>query len=71
MPNECCISKGKDHKKYEFGCKVSILRTKNTGVIVGAMSFEKNVYDGKTLEPAIEQYQRLTGKEAKRGYFVI
>jgi IS5 family transposase len=65
----CCISKGKDHKKYEFGSKVSILRTKNTGVIVGAMSFEKNVYDGKTLEPALEQYQRLIGKEAKRGYF--
>ncbi len=68
-PHVCCISKGKDHKKYEFGCKVSILRTKNTGVIVGAMSFEKNVYDGKTLAPALEQYQRLTGKEAKRGYF--
>ena len=68
-PHVNCISKGKDHKKYEFGCKVSILRTKTTGVIVGAMSFEKNVYDGKTLEPALKQYQNLTGQEAKLGYF--
>jgi IS5 family transposase len=68
-PNVNCISKGKDHKKYEFGCKVSILRTKNTGVLVGAKSFEKNVYDGKTLESSLEQYRNLTGQEAKRGYF--
>jgi transposase, IS5 family len=68
-PNVSCISKGKDHKKYEFGCKVSILQTKSTGVIVGAMSFEENLYDGKTLQAALEQYKRLTGKEPKRGFF--
>ena len=68
-PHVCCISKGKDHKKYEFGCKVSILQTKTTGVIVGAMSFEKNQYDAKTLSPALEQYQRLVGQQAKRAYF--
>jgi IS5 family transposase len=67
-PHVSCISKGKDHKKYEFGCKVSILQTKTTGVIVGAMSFEKNQYDAKTLPPAFNQYQRLTGQEAKRAY---
>ncbi len=66
-PHVNCISKCKDHKKYEFGCKVSILRTKTTGVIVGAMSFEKNVYDGKTLEPALNQFKDLTGQEAKHG----
>jgi hypothetical protein len=26
-----CISKGKEHKKYEFGSKVSIITTKNSG----------------------------------------
>ncbi|MDQ2720610.1 MAG: transposase [Bacteroidota bacterium] len=56
-----CISKGKKHKKYEFGSKVSVMTTKNTGVIIGAINIEKNVHDSKTLEPAIEQQQRLSG----------
>ena len=34
-PEVQCISKGKEHKKYEFGNKVSIVRTWN-GLIVGA-----------------------------------
>ena len=33
------VSKGKEHKKkYEFGNKVSLIRT-DAGVIIGAMSF--------------------------------
>ena len=47
-----CISKGKEHKQYEFGNKVSITRT-GTGVIVGALSF-RNEFDGHTLDKAIE-----------------
>ena len=38
-PQVVCISKGKEHKKYEFGNKVSILYTQTTGVIVGALAF--------------------------------
>lgn len=60
-PNVQCISKGKQHKKYEFGNKVSIMSTKTTGVIIGALSFEKNEYDGHTIERAIAQQQQLTG----------
>ena len=41
-PSVECISKGKTNKKYEFENKVSIMLTKNTGVIVGALSLEKN-----------------------------
>src|SRR5690606_17250449 len=52
-PDVCCISKGKDHKKYEFGNKVSIAYTQSTGVIVGAKSF-RNEYDGHTLDKALE-----------------
>jgi IS5 family transposase len=71
-PDALCISKGKEHKKYEFGNKVSIVKTQNTGVIVGAMGF-RNEFDGHTLPPALEQVARLVGKEAKtatvdRGY---
>jgi len=65
-PDVKCISKGKEHKKYEFGNKVSILRTKTSGVIVGAMSFDTNLYDGHTLEPALEQYERLNGKRPQK-----
>lgn len=58
-PDVYCISKGKAHKKYEFGSKVSILQTANSGVIVGALSFKENVHDSKTLEPALAQHQQL------------
>lgn len=63
-----CISKGKEHKKYEFGSKVSIITTKNSGVIIGAINLEKNVHDSKTLQPAIKQQQRLTGIILKNNF---
>jgi IS5 family transposase len=49
------MSKGKEHKKYEFGSKVSIITTKNTGVIIGAVNIENNVHDSKTLQLSPEQ----------------
>ena len=67
-PHVQCISKGKEHKKYEFGSKVSIITTKNTGVIIGAINIEKNVHDSKTLQPALEQQQRLTGIILKNNF---
>ena len=72
-PQVKCFSKGKEHKKYEFGSKASILVTQGTGVIVGALNFTENVHDSKTLPAALEQHRRLTGIEAKevfadRGY---
>lgn len=65
-PHVQCISKGKEHKKYEFGNKVSLMITKTTGVIVGALSLEKNDYDGHTLQPALEQYKRFYGTEPRK-----
>ena len=63
-PDVQCISKGKEHKKYEFGNKVSIIRS-ITGVILGARSF-RNEYDGHTIEKSLEQVHRLTGKRIRR-----
>jgi len=60
-PDVQCISKGKEHKRYEFGNKVSIIYTQTTGVIIGALGF-RNPYDGHTVEPALEQTERLLGK---------
>lgn len=63
-PEVQCISKGKEHKKYEFGNKACIVHTQNTGVIVGAKSF-RNEYDGHTLEPTLDQRNRLLENIAK------
>jgi IS5 family transposase len=72
-PETYCISKGKEHKKYEFGAKASIVLTKNNGIIVGACSHDQNQYDGHTLPEVLEQTTRLIGREPKvaicdRGY---
>ena len=63
-PEVQCISKGKEQKKYEFGNKVSIIRSA-TGVILGASSF-RNEYDGHTIQKSMEQVRRLTGKSIRR-----
>ena len=70
-PEVLCISKGKEHKKYEFGNKVSIIRS-ITGIILGAKSFRKE-YDGHTIDESLKQVERLTGRKIKvlsgdRGY---
>jgi IS5 family transposase len=59
-PDVLCISKGKEHKKYEFGSKVSITLTQTTGVIIGALNIAGNQYDGHTLEAVLEQQRRLS-----------
>lgn len=70
-PETCCISKGKEHKKYEFDNKASFVKT-NTGIIVEALGF-RNEYDGHTLEVALKQVRDLVGQLPKltsvdRGY---
>ena len=72
-PQVYCMSKGKAHKKYEYGCKASVVLTQTTGIIVGAITFKTNRYDGHTLEKVLQQTQKLTGKTLKtatvdRGY---
>ena len=48
-PEVYCIAKGKDHKSYEYGNKVSIATTAKSNIIVGVASHEHNQYDGDTL----------------------
>ncbi len=72
-PKVYCMSKGKAHKRFEFGSKVSLVLTKKSGIAVGAYNFEENIYDGHTLPKVLDQTKRLTGKEPKvaivdRGY---
>lgn len=72
-PEVKCYTKGKEHKKFEFGSKASVLITQNSGVIVGALNFNENIHDSKTLPAVLEQYERLNSKKpaevyADRGY---
>ena len=60
-PEVYCMSKGKEHKKYEFGAKASVVVGKNGGVILGAYSLPENDYDGHALEPTLEQVERVAG----------
>lgn len=55
-----CISKGKEHKQYEFGNKSSFAYTRESGIIVGAMAVEGNAYDGNKLKPQLEKVKELT-----------
>jgi IS5 family transposase len=64
-PQVYCISKGKDHKKYEYGSKASIAVTKNSGIIVGAVHISKNKYDGHTLPETLKQITELVGRRPK------
>jgi len=47
------IAKGKDHKKYEYGTKASIVTTMKSNIIIGAVAHKKNEHDSKTLEAAL------------------
>lgn len=72
-PQVYCLSKGKEHKKYELGSKASVVMTKTHGVIVGAVAHGENLYDGDALRPALEQTRAITEQQpakaiVDRGY---
>jgi IS5 family transposase len=63
----------KAHKPFEFGNKVSISRTRDSGIILGALALPGNPFDGHTVQAALKQIKRITGKQpeiliADRGY---
>jgi IS5 family transposase len=59
-PEVECISKGKAHKRYEFGCKVSVATTNKFDWILGIQALHGNPYDGHTLSSAVAQVERIT-----------
>ena len=63
-----CISKGKAHKRYEFGVKASIASTLKECFVVGARSFRGNPYDGHTLSSQLEQVSILCRREPEEAY---
>lgn len=67
QPQVSCIAKGKEHRKYEFGNKVSIVKTRKSGIIIGIMSFSGNPFDGDTLAPQLAQVEKITGHKPQTG----
>jgi transposase, IS5 family len=67
-PEVECIAKGKAHKRYEFGCKVSVASTSRDNWVVGIQAHHGNPYDGHTLNDVLTQVKRLTGSAAKEAY---
>jgi IS5 family transposase len=61
-----CIAKGKAHKKYEFGCKASIVITHKECFALSVKAFHGNPYDGHTLDNVLNDSEKLTGITIKR-----
>lgn len=68
-----CISKGKAHKRYEFGIKVSIATTSKGGWHLGALILPGKPHDGHTIGQCLEQVERISPRSpnhlfADQGY---
>jgi IS5 family transposase len=67
-PEVQCISKGKAHKRYEFGQKVAIATTNRGNWTVAAKLLPGNPYDGHTLAETLTTIERITGVTVTDAY---
>lgn len=73
-PEVECISKGKTHKRYEFGVKVGIVTTHKESFVIGMKAFPGNPYDGHTLAQSMAGAEKIIGRKLQgdtlvdRGY---
>lgn len=69
-PEVECIGKGKAHKPYEFGVKVSVATTlkhaKGGQFVTHVQSLPGNPYDGHTLAAVIPALEQLVGNTIER-----
>jgi transposase, IS5 family len=69
-PEVECIGKGKAHRPYEFGAKVSVATThrhaKGGQFVTHAKALPGNPYDGHTLATVIPDMEALVGNTIKR-----
>jgi IS5 family transposase len=69
-PEVECIGKGKPHKPYEFGVKVSVATTlkhsKGGQFVAHAQALPGNPYDGHTLAGVIPAIEQLVGHTIER-----
>ena len=62
-PEVECVSKGKAHKRYEFGSKVALAVSSQGGWVLAARSLEGNPYDGHTLQSTMDRIVATSGTE--------
>jgi len=67
-PEVECIAKGKAHKKYEFGCKVSMVSSSRDNWILAIDAVHGNPYDGHTLKDSLTQVKHITGWQPLHAY---
>ena len=67
-PEVECIAKGKVHKKYEFGCKVSMVSSSKGNWILAMDALHGNPFDGHTLKNSLEQAKQHTGWQPLHAY---
>ncbi len=69
-PEVECIGKGKAHRPYEFGVKVSIVTTvapsRGGQFVLAAKALPGSPYDGHTLSAVIPHVEGIVGNEIKR-----
>ena len=64
-PEVCCIGKGKDRVRYEFGQKAAVVKTNSGNWIVNVEDLSDNPYDGHTLAKSIEGAEKITKVSVK------
>lgn len=71
-PETECIGKGKAHKPYEFGCKVSVTTTNATSpggmFVLHAKAYHGAPYDGHTLGDVVKDLTQSISAEPERIY---
>jgi transposase, IS5 family len=67
-PEVECISKGKAHKRYEFGSKVALAVSSKGGWVLAAQALEGNPYDGHTLQSTMDRIVATSGTEPEHVY---
>ncbi len=71
-PEVECIGKGKAAKPYEFGCKVSVMTSINSAprghFVLHISALHGRPFDGHTLKPVLESYEKMTGIKPERVY---
>jgi transposase, IS5 family len=71
-PEVECIGKGKPHRPYEFGVKVSVATTlkhsKGGQFVIHAQALPGNPYDGHTLATVMPAIEELVGNDIERAH---
>jgi len=67
-PEVECIAKGKAHKKYEFGCKVSVVTTCEEPWVLSILAHHDNPYDGATLKECLSNAEEHTDVKIKLAF---